>query len=144
MIPITRKEVFYNAILNGGDTPTPVTREEMYLAQIAANGGGGGGGGGGSIFRLFVEDIDGNDVYTIRNTDGSTLTAGELIHALSTSACSIYTDYETDDYYYLAICQVIRILKQGDEYEMLLEYDGDQYSLIAATLADPFSTQGGR
>lgn len=42
MKPETRKERYYDAILNGGDTPTPITREEMYLDQIAKSGTGGG------------------------------------------------------------------------------------------------------
>ena len=43
--PVTREEQFWNAILNGTEAPAPITREEMWLSQIAANGGGGGGGG---------------------------------------------------------------------------------------------------
>lgn len=75
MIPQTRKEVFYNAILNGGDTPTPVTREEMYLAEIAKNGSGGGGGGGG----LLVTDTDGTldkkagEIYAAVEAGGSAM-----------------------------------------------------------------------
>ena len=45
--PITRKELFYDAILGNTATsnlPDPVTREEIYLKDIAENGGGGGGG----------------------------------------------------------------------------------------------------
>lgn len=44
--PITRKELFYSAILGNievEDLPEPVTREEVYLKTIAENGGGGGG-----------------------------------------------------------------------------------------------------
>lgn len=42
--PITRKELFYSAILGNievEDLPEPVTREEVYLKAIAENGGGG-------------------------------------------------------------------------------------------------------
>lgn len=45
--PITRKELFYSAILGNievEDLPEPVTREEVYLKAIAENGGGGTGG----------------------------------------------------------------------------------------------------
>lgn len=45
--PITRKEMFYDAILGNTATsalPDPVTREEVYLKDIAENGGGGGEG----------------------------------------------------------------------------------------------------
>lgn len=45
--PITRKELFYSAILGNvdvADLPEPLTREEVYLKGIAENGGGGGGG----------------------------------------------------------------------------------------------------
>jgi hypothetical protein len=44
--PITRREMFYDAIA-GGETipPDPISREEMYLWEIAQNGGDGGGGG---------------------------------------------------------------------------------------------------
>lgn len=42
MNPKTRKEMYYDAILNGGNVPKPITREEMYLAKIAYQGGSGG------------------------------------------------------------------------------------------------------
>lgn len=40
--PISRLEQFYNAIATGDTSqlPTPITREEAYLAFIAENGGG--------------------------------------------------------------------------------------------------------
>lgn len=37
--PVTRKEMFYDGILNGNVVPEPITREEMYLAEIAKNSG---------------------------------------------------------------------------------------------------------
>lgn len=40
--PVTRKEKFYDGILTRNAVPTPITREEMYLAEIAENGGAGG------------------------------------------------------------------------------------------------------
>lgn len=44
--PITRKEKFYDKILNSnGEDLTPVTREEMWLDDIAEAVSGGGGGG---------------------------------------------------------------------------------------------------
>ena len=59
--PITRKEMYYSAIL--GDTtqvPEPITREEQYLCAIAeqGTGGGGGGGGGGESYTLPVASQD--------------------------------------------------------------------------------------
>lgn len=61
--PINRKEKYLNAIATGdsSDLPSPITREEAYLAFIAENGGGGGGGGGDVIL------YDG----TGQNTDGA-------------------------------------------------------------------------
>ena len=58
MNPITRKEVFL-AAAGGQDvtTPTPFTREEMFLDAIAKGGGGGGGSSGGGV--LVVHDVDG-------------------------------------------------------------------------------------
>ena len=50
MNPITRKEMFLAAA--GGQnvtTPTPVTREEVFLDAIAKGGGGGGSSGGGVL-----------------------------------------------------------------------------------------------
>lgn len=45
MKPIDRKELFLNAILTGDTSglPDPITREEIYLKEIAESGGGGGG-----------------------------------------------------------------------------------------------------
>lgn len=57
MKPETRKEKYYDAILNGGDTPTPVTREEMYLNEIAKKGTSGDG------------SSDLSDYYTKSQTD---------------------------------------------------------------------------
>lgn len=50
MNPITRKEMFLASA--GGqnvETPTPVTREEVFLDAIAKGGGGGGGSSGGGV-----------------------------------------------------------------------------------------------
>ena len=40
--PITREEIYLNAIAQGesSDLPSPVTREEIYLKAIAENGSG--------------------------------------------------------------------------------------------------------
>ena len=89
MTPITRKEQFYNAILNGTEAPKPVTREEMYLAQIAANGSGGGGGG-----VTIVECTYNSGAHTIT----STATASELLEAcLNGLVIMSYTDDESYD-----------------------------------------------
>lgn len=45
--PITREELFFSAILGNteiGNLPEPITREELYLKAIAENGGSGTGG----------------------------------------------------------------------------------------------------
>lgn len=51
--PITREEMFL-AKMAGQDiaTPSPVTREEMYLSAIAESGGGGGGTSGEQAFQV--------------------------------------------------------------------------------------------
>lgn len=57
LTPITRKETFLAKA--GGQnvvTPTPITREEIFLQAIIDNGGGGGGTGGGV---LVVNDNNG-------------------------------------------------------------------------------------
>lgn len=55
--PVTRKETFLAAAA-GQDvtTPTPITREEVFLDAIAKSGGGGGSSGGGV---LVVHNVDG-------------------------------------------------------------------------------------
>lgn len=52
--PKTRTEQFYDAILSGdtSELPTPATREEVYLRQIAENGSG----GGSSLPEVTAED----------------------------------------------------------------------------------------
>ena len=35
----TRKDLFLNALSNGGTTPTPTTQEEKILANLAGTGG---------------------------------------------------------------------------------------------------------
>lgn len=47
LTPVTRKEKFLSAAVgetSTSDLPTPVTREEIYLNEIAQGGGGGGSG----------------------------------------------------------------------------------------------------
>jgi len=60
--PKNRKEKYLNAIATGDPSglPTPITREEAYLAFIAENGGGGGGGTG------EVKGVKGNAESTYR------------------------------------------------------------------------------
>lgn len=56
--PITRKETYLSAIASGdkGDLPSPITREEMLLYEIASRGGGGGTGKDGkSAYEQAVE-----------------------------------------------------------------------------------------
>lgn len=55
---ITRKETYLSAIASGdkGDLPSPITREEMLLYEIASRGGGGGTGKDGkSAYEQAVE-----------------------------------------------------------------------------------------
>ena len=67
MNPITRKEMFL-AAAGGQDvtTPTPVTREEVFLDAIAKGGGGGGGSSGGGV--LVVKFTAGRDGWTCDKT----------------------------------------------------------------------------
>ena len=45
--PITREETYLAAAAGQSvETPEPITRKEMFLDAIAKSGGGGGGGGG--------------------------------------------------------------------------------------------------
>ena len=75
MGPLTRKEFFLNAIAEGTPTPAPLTREEMYLAEIAKNGSGGGCGGGG----ILATDTDGTldkkagEIYAAVEAGGSAM-----------------------------------------------------------------------
>lgn len=66
MNPITRKEMFL-AAAGGQDvtTPTPVTREEVFLDAIAKGGSGGGSSGGG----VLVVNMTLNDAGTIGTLD---------------------------------------------------------------------------
>ena len=70
--PVTREEQFWDAILNGTEPPAPITREEMWLSKIAANGGGGGGGGGSTATKLYEK------TYTLDNPS----TGGSLLDSL--------------------------------------------------------------
>lgn len=55
--PVTRKETFLAAAA-GQDvtTPTPITREEVFLDAIAKSGGGGGGSSGGGVLVVHYEN----------------------------------------------------------------------------------------
>lgn len=94
MEPLTRKEFFLNAILNGTEAPKPVTREEMYLAQIAANGGGGGGGGGVTMTVVNVSVNDQDQLLLDKNYNEikAILEAGNLAET--------FWDNEVGDYNY--------------------------------------------
>ena len=66
MNPITRKEMFLAAA--GGqnvETPTPITREEVFLDAIAKGGGGGGSSGGGV---LVVHETVSGTTHTLDKT----------------------------------------------------------------------------
>lgn len=70
--PLTRKEMFYDAILGNISTsnlPEPVTREEIYLKDIAENGGGGGTTVIGNPSTEATEELDkikiGSKTYSI-------------------------------------------------------------------------------
>lgn len=115
MTPITRKEQFYNAILNGGEAPKPVTREEMHLAQIAANGGGGGGGGGGSKVYELTQDPD-TQTFTLHAT------YNEVNADLSTGYPLVVrkTAREEDGILFLDLFAIIAIAGLPDEGYMCL------------------------
>ena len=70
MNPITRKETFL-AAAGGQDvnTPTPITREEVFLDAIAKSGGGGGSSGGGGLkVGVNVTESGDNTIYTLDKT----------------------------------------------------------------------------
>lgn len=62
--PVTRKETFLAAAA-GQDvtTPTPITREEVFLDAIAKSGGGGSSGGGALVVHMVYDEEKDND-YT--------------------------------------------------------------------------------
>ena len=62
MKPITREEQLLSAAAGNGTAPTPITREEYFLAEIA---NGGGGGGGGIVYEMTEEEIGGNPIHTL-------------------------------------------------------------------------------
>lgn len=68
LTPKTRKETFL-AAAGGQDvtTPTPITREEVFLDAIAKNGGSGGGSSGGGV--LVVHDVNGTLDKTWKEID---------------------------------------------------------------------------
>lgn len=61
--PFTRKEMFL-AKMAGMDvkTPTPYTREEMFMQNVIDNGGGSGGGWDGVYSNVNNTDMEGYDV----------------------------------------------------------------------------------
>ena len=66
MEAITRKEKFLaKAAGQDIETPTPITREEIFLSKIGAGGGGTSGGGGAFVLRPTVEEIQIEDRYNI-------------------------------------------------------------------------------
>lgn len=77
LTPKTRKEIFL-AAAGGQDvtTPTPITREEVFLDAIAKSGGGGGGSSGGGV--LVVNVTENNGTMTCDKTAGEMLAAMEL------------------------------------------------------------------
>jgi len=99
MTPITRKEQFYNAILNGTEAPKPVTREEMYLAQIAANGGGGGGGGGSVGIYFVTAEVIGDDFVLTKNYSEIVNAAQDnIVVSVYDENGSVNYDYYTGNY----------------------------------------------
>lgn len=70
MEPKTRKE-FYLAKMAGEDVtvPEPVTRQEMYMAEIIENGGGGGGAG---VDRIPYVYFNGELYCVVTEKDGTT------------------------------------------------------------------------
>lgn len=54
--PITRKDMYYSYMINGGGPlPEPITREEKYLYYLCANGFGALGGNGGVSDYNFLQ-----------------------------------------------------------------------------------------
>ena len=84
--PLTRGEVFLNAVATGdaSNLPDPKTREEMYLEAIAQ----GGGGGGALVVHVTATTIEESTIYTCDKT------AGEMYEAMQTGVVVIapYTE----------------------------------------------------
>ena len=76
MNPITRKETFL-AAAGGQDvtTPTPVTREEVFLDAIAKGGGGGGGSSGGGVLIVHSTYDEETGIETLDTTAKVIMTA---------------------------------------------------------------------
>lgn len=130
MIPQTRKEVFYNAILNGGDTPTPVTREEMYLAEIAKNGSGGGGGGGSNVVvyaGTYDESFTEISIPASFNDVTAAMAQGKIVMVLVDASEEDAPNYEAkiitlafyrDSTYYVYLSPANDAAANGGEAEM--------------------------
>lgn len=71
LTPKTRKETFL-AAAGGQDvtTPTPITREEVFLDAIAKGGGSGGGSSGGGTLKVNMTETESGDktIYTLDKT----------------------------------------------------------------------------
>lgn len=70
LTPKSRRETFL-AAASGQDvtTPTPVTREEVFLDAIAKSGGGGGSSGGGALKINVTVTQSGNETtFTLDKT----------------------------------------------------------------------------
>lgn len=104
LTPITRKETFLAKA--GGQnvvTPTPITREEIFLQAIIDNGGGGGGTGGGVLVvnatgDPLTLDKTWNEIYDAMKTGSVAIEIeGDGIYPI----LSVYTDM---DYFVSAQC----------------------------------------
>lgn len=96
LTPLTREEIFLNAIAEGEDPNlTPVTREEHFLKNIYDAVSQGGGGGGSS--NLIVEKLtpEGSWTYVTEHT----YTANQLLNMLDSGVMIMFVcnkDYLTN------------------------------------------------
>lgn len=87
--PVTRKETFL-AAAGGQDvtTPTPITREEVFLDAIAKSGGGSSGGG---VLVVGITSDSQTNLYSCNKT------AGEIWSAYAAGSNVVFSDTEYDD-----------------------------------------------
>lgn len=111
MNPETRKEIYLDAILNGGNTPTPVTREEMFLDAIAKNGTG---GGSADLTNYYTKSQTNNLISgKVDKIDGKSLSTNDFTNEYkakvdaAASQATTYTKAETDQRITAKVAEII-------------------------------------
>lgn len=147
MNPITRKEMFLAAA--GGqnvETPTPVTREEVFLDEIAKGGGGSSlpsteTASAGDVLSLddnkdpqWVAPSGGGGVLVVHDVNGTLDKTWQEIHdALSNgtivvvSLPAVQAEYPTNLYY------ISGVEKEGVAYNIYFSYDSENPAMTATS-----------